>query len=361
MEARGDAILIACDVTKDSGAKKFGSVRDPSALQDYLARRKTMGLGHPHLYEGLTEGLPTKVYADIDLRTTSKVEGDFKRYKRHLDEVRDAFLVDVLGIPRESIRFEASEAHGDAADGGYKWSIHELLRGYYLEDFHARDEFKKAFEHFQKHLPAHLHHCDEFLWHTPDPQRGPKLIWDPSVFAKFKCFRLLYSRKKGSDRPLLPVEGSSAQLVDHLVGIYMHEELASLEKINVGALERYNREVGVDAGECRETPCRHTTRVAVEGRAVEGGTLDDAEGAPLTGHELERLTSVYREDHPGAEIRATLQVATDVFTLHFRIQQPMCRILGAAHDSEGNNGGYLVYRRSDPTVAYYKCHSARCR
>jgi hypothetical protein len=358
MAARGDAILIACDVTKDSGAKKFGSVLDSSALQDYVTRRNTMGLGCANLYEGLTEDLPTKLYADIDLRTASKVEGDFERYKRHLDEVRDAFLVDVLGIPAESIRFEANEAHGDAADGGYKWSIHELLRGYYLEDFRARNKFKKAFEHFQKHLPAHLHHCDEFLWHTPDPQRGPKLIWDPSVFAKFKCFRMLYSRKKGSDRPLLPVDGSSTQLVDHLVGIYTEEELASLENINVGALERYNREVGVDAGECRETPRRHTTRVAVEERVVEGGTRDDAEGAPLTGHELER---VYRDDHPGAEIRATLQVATDVFTLHFRIQQPMCRILGAAHDSDGNNGGYLVYRRSDPTVAYYKCHSARCR
>jgi hypothetical protein len=177
-----------------------------------ITLRRTMGLGHPNLYEALTEGLPTKLYADIDLWTASKVEGDFERYKRHLDEVRDAFLVDVLGIPNESIRFECSEAHGDAADGGYKWSVHELLRGYYLEDFHARNEFKKAFEHFQKHLPAHLQHCDEYLWHTPNPQRGPKLIWDPSVFAKFKCFRMLYSRKRGSDRPLLPVEGSSPQL-----------------------------------------------------------------------------------------------------------------------------------------------------
>jgi hypothetical protein len=361
MAAGKDSILIVCDVSKHSGAKKYGSIRDPSALLDYVTLCQTMSLGHSNLYEGLKEGLPTKLYADIDLRTASKVEGDFERYKRHLDEVRDAFLVDVLGIPPESIRFEASKAHGDAPNGGYKWSIHELLRGYYLEDFHARNEFKKAFEHFQKHLPAHLQHCDEYLWHTPDPQRGPKLIWDPSVLAKFKCFRMLYSRKRGSDRPLLPVEGSSPQLVDHLVGIYSAEELASLKKIDVGVLERYNQKVGVDAGERQEIPRRHTTRVAAEGEAVEGGTRDDVEGAPLTAHELERLTSVYREDHPGAEIRTTLQVASDVFTLHFRIQQPMCRILGAAHDSDGNNGGYLVYRRSDPTVAYYKCHSARCR
>jgi hypothetical protein len=159
------------------------------------------------------------------------------------------------------------------------------------------------------------------------------------VFAKFKCFRMLYSRKKGSDRPLLPVDGSSTRLLDHLVGIYSAEELACQLAIDVGALERYNREVGVDAGERRKTPRRHTTRVAVEGRPVEGGTRDDAEGAPLTAHELERLTSVYREDHPGAEIWATLQVATNVFTLHFCIQQPMCRILRAAHNSDGNNGG----------------------
>jgi hypothetical protein len=362
MAAGEDRILIVCDVSKHSGAKKYGSIRDPSALQDYVTRRKEMSLGHPNLYEGLTEGLPTKLYADIDLRTASMVEGDFERYKRHMDEVRDAFLVDVMGIPPESIRFECSKTHGDAADSAYKWSIFELLRRYYLEDFHARNEFKKAFEHFQKNLPAHLLHCDEYLRHTPDPQRGPKLIWDPSVFAlKFKCFRMLYSQKRGSDRPLLPVEGSSTRLVDHLVGINSAEELASLKKIDVGVLERYKQKVGMDAGERREISRRHTTRVSVEGGSAEGGTRGDAEGATLTAHELERLTSRYMEDHPEAEIRTTLQVATDVFTLHFRIQQPMCRILGAAHDSDDNNGGYLVYRQSDPTVAYYKCHSARCR
>jgi hypothetical protein len=126
-------------------------------------------------------------------------------------------------------------------------------------------------------------------------------------------------------------------------------------------LERYNQEVGVNAGKRRKIPRRHTTRVPVEGGAGEGGARDKTVGAPMTAHELGRLTSVYREDHSGAGIRTTLQVATFVFTLHFRIQQPMCRILGAAHDGDGNNGGYLVYRRSDPTKAYYKCHSARCK
>jgi hypothetical protein len=43
------------------------------------------------------------------------------------------------------------------------------------------------------------------------------------VFVKFKCFRMLYSQKRGSDRPLLPVGGSSPQLVNHLVGIYTQE------------------------------------------------------------------------------------------------------------------------------------------
>jgi hypothetical protein len=98
MAAGEDRILIVCDVTKHSGAKKFGSIRNPSALQEYVTRRRTMGLGHANLYGGLTEEQPTKLYADIDLQTASKVEGDFERYKKHLDEVRDAFLVDVLGI-----------------------------------------------------------------------------------------------------------------------------------------------------------------------------------------------------------------------------------------------------------------------
>jgi hypothetical protein len=129
MAACEDSVLIVCDVSKHLGAKKFGSICNPSALQEYVTRRRTMGLGHANLYEGLTEELPTKLYADIDLQTASKVEGDFERYKKHIDKVRDAFLVDVLGIQPESIRFEASKAHGDAADGGYKWSIHELLRG----------------------------------------------------------------------------------------------------------------------------------------------------------------------------------------------------------------------------------------
>jgi hypothetical protein len=93
--------------------------------------------------------------------------------------------------------------------------------------------------------------------------------------------------------------------VDHLVGIHSAEKLASLKKIDVGVLERYNREVGVDARQRREIPRRHTTRLAVEGEAGEGGARDDALGAPLTAHELERLTSVYREDHPGAEIQIT--------------------------------------------------------
>ncbi|GAQ83105.1 hypothetical protein KFL_001360010, partial [Klebsormidium nitens] len=74
---------------------------------------------------------------------------------------------------------------------------------------------------------------------------------------------MLYSQKRGSDRPPLPVEGSSPQLLDHMVGIYSAEELASLKKIDVGVLERYNREVGVNAGERREIPRRHTSRVAM--------------------------------------------------------------------------------------------------
>jgi hypothetical protein len=36
--------------------------------------------------------------------------------------------------------------------------------------------------------------------------------------------------KEGSDRPLLPVEGSFPKLPDHLVGIYSAEELASLDE-----------------------------------------------------------------------------------------------------------------------------------
>jgi hypothetical protein len=52
MAACGNRILIACDVSK-GGAKKFGSVRDPSALQEYVSRRRTLGLGHAHLYEGV--------------------------------------------------------------------------------------------------------------------------------------------------------------------------------------------------------------------------------------------------------------------------------------------------------------------
>jgi hypothetical protein len=84
MAAGEDRILIVCNVSKHLGAKKYGSIRDPSALQDYVARRKEMSLGHPNLYESLTEGLPIKLYADIDLRTASRVEGDFERYKRHI-------------------------------------------------------------------------------------------------------------------------------------------------------------------------------------------------------------------------------------------------------------------------------------
>jgi hypothetical protein len=204
MAAGEDRILIVCDVSKHSGAKKYGSIRDPSALRDYITRHQKTGLGHPNLYEGLSEGLPTKLYADIDLRTASRVEGDFERYKRHMDEVRDTFLADVLGIPPESIQFECSEAHGDAADGGYKWSIHELLRGYYLEDFHAATSSRRPLSTFRRTSQRTSCTATSTSGIRPDPQRGPKLIWDPSVFAKFKCFRTLYSQKRAPTGPCCP-------------------------------------------------------------------------------------------------------------------------------------------------------------
>jgi hypothetical protein len=140
------------------------------------------------------------------------------------------------------------------------------------------------------------------------------------VFAEFKCFRMLYSQKRGRTGPCSPSREASRSCRTTWWASTRRRSSRLLTKINVGVLERYNQEVGVDAGKRRKTPCRHTTRVAVEGGSVKGGTRDDALGVPLTAHELECLTSVYREDHPGAEIRTTLQVATDVFTIHFRIQ-----------------------------------------
>jgi hypothetical protein len=89
MAAGKDRILIVCDVSKHLGAKTYGSIRDPSAMQDYITRRQKTGVDDLNLYKGLTEGLPTKLFADIDLRTASRVEGDFERYKRHMDEVRE--------------------------------------------------------------------------------------------------------------------------------------------------------------------------------------------------------------------------------------------------------------------------------
>ncbi|GAQ91069.1 hypothetical protein KFL_007230010, partial [Klebsormidium nitens] len=244
----GHAILVASDVAPNSGVKMYTSFKDVPALVAYCNRLSARG---QHLYECLLEEAPSLIYLDLDYYvplTASADAGDyeeavrardaeFAERKRHFDRLRDGFLEAVLGVPKEAVRFEESTAHG-AVPGGFKYSVHAVLKGFYLEDSRARSLFAKAFDHFQKNPPPCLARSAEFVW-TEDQRGRPKLIWDGTVYSKFQCWRMLRSRKNGSDRFLEPSEGSSDLVADHLAGLYSTTDLQRCAMLDEAHLEKY--------------------------------------------------------------------------------------------------------------------------
>jgi hypothetical protein len=242
----GHGILVACDSSSDSAAKMFTSFEDVPALLTYCALLRGQS---KHLYECLLEETPSLFYFDLDYYVPLSVcagdseeavgprDADFAERKGHFDRLRDGFLEAVLGVSGESACFEESTAHGEVP-GGFRFSVHGVLKGFYLEDSRARGLFAKAFDHFQKNPPPHLARSAEFLW-TKDQRGRPKLIWDGTVYSKFQNWRMLRSRKKGSDRSLQPSKGCLELIADHLAGLYSAADLQRCAKLDVARLKAY--------------------------------------------------------------------------------------------------------------------------
>lgn len=363
-DLHGDAILVASDGSPNSGVKMYTSFKDVPALLAYCDRLRARGQ-RQHLYECLLEDAPSLLYLDLDYYVPSTASADaadseeavrardaeFAERKRHFDRLRDGFLEAALGVPGEVIRFEESTAHG-AVPGGFKYSVHGVLKGFYLENSRARSLFAKAFDHFQKNPPPHLARSAEFVW-TEDQRGRPKLIWDGTVYSKFQCWRMLRSRKKGSDRFLEPSEGSSNLIVDHLAGLYSTTDLQRCVMLDEAHLEEYLEQHAPTLSR----PPRPTMRVRDTDPQEDGGR----NRADLGEQEQRVLVECYQQEHPGATLARVHVVGPGVFTLHFDVPEPTCLLAGRPHTSPGNNNTYLLYRRSRPGVALYKCHSSSCR
>jgi hypothetical protein len=242
MRSSGDRLIVASDVSPKAGIKMYRTFATPAALAAHLALFKTAGID-PVLYEGLSSETPSRIYNNLDNEVLKRDDEAFAVRVRHFELVRDAFLTSVLLIPAEEIAFQSCRANGAKAKT-YKYSTHKVIQGFFLRDHRARLLFKQAFERFQLHLPDELSHCAIFLQGRKrlDPKTGGvKPFWDPKPYASFECLRTLYSSKMGSLRPLLPEEGSSVHLEDHLIGIYEEGALRSMREIDTRLLEGYMR------------------------------------------------------------------------------------------------------------------------
>jgi hypothetical protein len=236
MLAQGHQILAAGDVRDDTATKRYTTFADVDTLQEYDEHLAEYAVERT-MYEVLHPDLPTRLYFDIEYSVAERDDEGFAERLSRFAELRAAFLTQVLGISALRLSFQTSTAHG-ASKGGYKHSAHEVLEGFYLENHEERTLFKECFESFLRDPPScELAESVLFL----DYQRNGKSerIWDSGVYTKFRCFRMLGSCKKGSGRPLVPAEGSSPKLCDHLVGVYDMRRSSALQKIDLGAARAY--------------------------------------------------------------------------------------------------------------------------
>ncbi|GAQ92548.1 hypothetical protein KFL_010460010 [Klebsormidium nitens] len=347
--ANGRAIVVAEDV-HEGGAKRYGSLKDVAAL---LAHRRSLGLS-AHLYELIQDDACWRIYFDLDLSLPTEDPSDFKRRLGAFHLVRDRFLTSVLNVPEGVLRFQACEAHGPARPPKqeFKFSVHEVLEGFYLRGLQDRRAFGKAFGCFLESPPDDLKPCVELL----RKDGGSAYIWDGSIYGRHRCFRLLKSSKFGDRlRALLPSEGSSEAIADHLVCLYSEAELAGSTEISAHLLGEW-------ATEPRQPPV--PPRVgAFRQRAL---TLDKASASQGPGEDLSEqeravLLARYQEDHAGAEIDRVVQERPGLFFVHFRTPDPSCVIAGRRHTSPGNQNPYLIYKRDEPRIARYQCFANSCR
>lgn len=151
--AKGRAIVVAEDV-HEGGAKRWGSFIDVAALMAY---RRSMG-PCAHLYEVIQDDACWRIYLDLDLSLPSEDRSDFDRRLEAFHLVRDRFLTSVKNVPEVALRFQACEAHGAARPPkqGFKYSVHEVLEGFYLRGLDVRRAFGEAFNSFLENPPDDL-------------------------------------------------------------------------------------------------------------------------------------------------------------------------------------------------------------
>ncbi|GAQ86638.1 hypothetical protein KFL_003010140 [Klebsormidium nitens] len=347
--AAGHAVLVAEDVN-DVGAKRWGSFQDAAAL---VAHRRSLG-PYAHLYEVIQDDACWRIYFDLDFSAPAEDPGDFERRLQAFHSVRDRFLTSVLNLLEHALRFQACEAHGEARPPkqGFKYSVHEVLTDFYLRGLDARRAFGRAFGSFLEKPPNDLKSSVELL----RKDGGSAYMWDGGVYGRHRCFRLLGSSKfEDRFRPLVPSEGSSEAIADHMVCLYSEAELAGSIEISADLLGEW-----ATAKPAPPTPPRVG---AFRSQAL---TFDEAStsrgpGGDLSEHERAVLLACYQEDHAGAEITRLVQERPGDFFVHFQAPDPMCCIAGRRHTSPGNQNPYLIYKRDEPRIARYQCFANSCR
>jgi hypothetical protein len=349
MEANKHTVAVVRDVNVE-GAKSFATFND---VESVVACRRAMG-GTAYLNEVILDEASWRIYFDVDYKAPAEDPNDFARRLASFRRVRDGFLRLVLHVSPAACSFQSSEAHGPLRSGnGFKYSVHEVLVGYHLKGLQARRAFGRAFESFLDNPPDELKVSVELLRKAG----GSGYIWDASVYSKNRCFRMLRSSKYGDPfRPLEASEGSSSELVDHLVCLYSDEQLSSSTELDAALLREW---MGVGAAQANPTP----RQGAFRDRALD---IDPASGSRgleegLSDQERSILLNRYREDHPRAKIERVVQERPGLFFVHFRAPEPICCIAGRRHSSSGNENPYLIFKRDEPRLARYQCFADSCR
>jgi hypothetical protein len=180
-------LIGSCDLSDSGGFKRFSSFADSGEFVNYLEQLQAAG-ETPNHYECVDADTPSKFYVDIDYTVGVRDDGEFGERFQHCEIVLRGFLELVLLVPAESIAYQVATAHGRCRSGGFKYSTHVCLQGFYLEDSSARQELKKALAHFlEKPLEALRRSC-EFLFY--EANKGGVLVEGCLVdTAVYSCFQ----------------------------------------------------------------------------------------------------------------------------------------------------------------------------
>jgi hypothetical protein len=282
--ANRHALIASCDLSASAGYKKFSSFVDAGAFVSYLAKLRAEGVDL-NLYECVDAETASKFFVDVDYAAAERSDEDFRERFEHCEIVLRGFLERVLLVPPEAITFQVATAHGGRKVGGYKYSAHVCLQGFYLKDSSVRRELKRAMIFFLEKPPQQLRRNCEFLFFREFKEgvSVEKCLIDTAVYSSFQNWRTLYSEKKGSGRPLEPAVGSSRDIADHLIGFHDPAVRAAALELDGDLLATYNQRAEPLLTLSRG-PVRNPVRGLRETFVERGGAV-----YPLTGVEKDRL------------------------------------------------------------------------